>query len=186
MVSLSYWHQLLKVIRLHAVKNLFFSLKSFSHCFTEKKNQFSFCLFSFCLMHSLNFLLGSTMNLDFCLWGLFSPLCASTTEVKSADISMWTLCSQYEEIKQPEEAVDDVKGLTVHGRCAQGAWPRWRWQDTHSWEPTWHIWTLLHTQRDLKRSKWADQIRLKWYYNVLLINWLKTNVCTSNIIQHYN
>lgn len=43
--------------------------------------------------------------------------------------------------------------LTVHWRCAQGAWSGWRWRDRHNLEPTWRTWTPPHTRRDLEKME---------------------------------
>lgn len=70
--SLSHWHQLLKVIRKHAVRN-HFPPESFSHRFSEhilkrKKKPSRLCLFSFmAFIRPLSFLLRRTMDSDFCL-----------------------------------------------------------------------------------------------------------------------
>lgn len=78
------------------------------------------------------------------------PLCARFMEViyifiyTSAEVNMW---------RNLNCVISKWLRLTVHGKCARGAWPRWRWPDKHSWEPAWRTWTLLHTQHDLKTEK---------------------------------
>lgn len=90
----------------------------------------------------------------------FSPLCGSSMGpiYASADMKMWRNLNFAVSLRSNQTAWGGfVEELTVHGKCVQGVWPKWRWQGKHSWEPAWRTWTLPRKQHDLKMKKIVDQ-----------------------------
>lgn len=164
--SLSHWHQLLKVIRKHAVRN-HFPPESFSHRFSEhilkrKKKAISALPVLFHGIYSPSQLPVASHNglrlLSFL--GLVHLSVARSTERADqyADVNkkkslnkVWTFPRDHRRF-----SFGCARWLTVRGRCARGAWPKWMWRDTRSLGPTWRTWTPPRTRRDLKGSRWSE------------------------------
>lgn len=140
--SLSHWHQLLKVIRKHAVRN-HFPPESFSHRFSEH------------ILKRKKSHLGSACSLSWHLFALSVSCCVA--QWTQTFVFPWT-CSPLRCLfdwagwsirrrKTKKKCLNKVwtfprdhrrsffgsaRWLTVPGRCARGAWPKWRWRDTRS------------------------------------------------------